>query len=721
MSLEPGQMLSRYRLLAKIGEGGMGVVWKALDTSLDREVALKLLPDELSQDAERLARLESEARIIAALNHPNIVTLHSIEEAEGRRFLTLELVEGRPLAELIPSRGFALPEFARIAHAVVEALSAAHRRGITHRDIKPRNIMVSKDSVKVLDFGLAQSPKAPSPTAAPEKSDLPTRTQAGDDRVVGTLAYMSPECVEGLPVDVRSDLFSLGAVLYEMATGRRPFEGGSAAALISSILRDAPVPPTRLNEAYPARLDRIVARCLEKDPKYRWQTAQSVQWELEQLEADVGVELRTERSIAVLPFADLSREKDQEYFCEGIAEEILVALSRVANLHVASRSSSFRFGKGDVDVREIGARLGVGALLYGSVRRADQRLRITAELADVKTGFRIWAERYDREMEDIFTIQDDIAQSIVKALEVSLSSVEQAALGKPTTSDVKAYDYYLRGRKFFYQYSRKGMQFALELYSRAIEQDPQFARAYAGIAQCAAFLFQNAGAHAADLEQADAASGKALELDPESAEAHAARGVALSLRGEHAAAEQEFETAIRLNPDLFEAHYFYARDCFSLGNYEKAVRQYEEAMRARPEDYQSPLLVAGSFVALGRPADANAVRRRGIRLAEEHLRLNPDDARALYMGANGLVALGERERGLEWADRALAIDPDEAMLLYNIACIKSMALAKDQALDCLERSVRAGLTLRDWLAHDTDLDPIRDDPRFQAVMKSLEQ
>jgi tetratricopeptide (TPR) repeat protein len=322
-------------------------------------------------------------------------------------------------------------------------------------------------------------------------------------------------------------------------------------------------------------------------------------------------------------------------------------------------------------------------------------------------------------MEDIFTIQDDIAQSIVKALEVSLSSVEQAALGKPSTSDVKAYDYYLRGRKFFYQYSRKGMRFALELYSHAIEQDPQFARAYAGIAQCSAFLFQNAGGHAGDLEQADSASAKALELDPESAEAHAARGVALSLRGEHADAEQEFETAIRLNPDLFEAHYFYARDCFALGDYENAVRQYEEAMRARPEDYQSPLLVAGAFVALGRPADANAVRRRGIKLAEEHLRLNPDDARALYMGANGLVAVGEREQGLEWADRALAIDPDDAMLLYNIACIKSMALARAPALDCLERSVRAGLTLRGWVLHDTDLDPIRNDPRFEAVIKSL--
>jgi hypothetical protein len=280
MSLEPGQMLSRYRLLAKIGEGGMGVVWKALDTSLDREVAIKLLPDELSQDAERLARLESEARIVAALNHPNIVTLHSIEEAEGRRFLTLELVEGRPLAELIPSRGFALPEFARIAHAVVEALSAAHRRGITHRDIKPRNIMVGKDSVKVLDFGLAQSPKAPSPAAVPGKSDQPTRTQVGDDRVVGSLAYMSPECVEGLPVDVRSDLFSLGAVLYEMATGRRPFLGDSAMGIISAVLKDTPAPLGELRPERVRELGPVVARCLVKEPAGRYPSARALADEL---------------------------------------------------------------------------------------------------------------------------------------------------------------------------------------------------------------------------------------------------------------------------------------------------------------------------------------------------------------------------------------------------------------------------------------------------------
>ncbi len=716
MSLEPGQTLSRYRLVDKIGEGGMGVVWRALDTSLGREVALKLLPDDLTQDAERLARLEGEARALAALNHPHIVTIHSIEQAGDRRFLTMELLPGRPLSELIPSDGLPVAEFLRIACPVVDAIGAAHRRGITHRDLKPRNVMVAEGSVKVLDFGLAQSPSLPT---RDELSDEPTRTLDAH-RLAGTLAYMAPERLEGQAADARSDLFSLGVLLYEMATGRRPFEAGSPAAVISSVLRDAPVPPTRLKPAYPARLDRVVARCLEKDPRYRWPSAQDLLWELEQLAGEAGAEQRLERSIAVLPFADLSREKDQDYFCEGIAEEILVALSRIANLHVASRSSSFRFGKGEVDAREVGARLGVGTLLHGSVRRAGERLRITAELADARSGFRIWAERYDRDMRDVFAIQDEIAQSIVQALEVSLSAREKDALRRAAAPDVQAYDYYLRGRKFFYLYSRRGMRFALELYSGAIEKDPAYARAYAGIAQCCAFLYQNAGGHAADLERADQASRRALALEPDSAEAHAARGVALSLHHQHAEAAAEFETAIRRDPGLFEPHYFYARDAFSQGDHEAAVRHYEDALRARPEDYQSPLLAAQSYAALGRPAQADEARRRGVRLAEEHLRLEPDDARALYMGANGLVALGETERGLQWADRALAIDPDEAMLLYNIACIKSLAGAREQALDCLERSVRAGLVLRDWVLHDPDLDPLRDSPRFQAVLRELE-
>jgi TolB-like protein/Tfp pilus assembly protein PilF len=715
MPLEPGHTLSHYRLLEKIGEGGMGVVWKARDTSLDREVALKLLPDSLAQDYAKLARLESEAKTIAALNHPHIVTLYSIEEAEGRRFLTMELVSGRTLAELVPADGLPFAELMRIAVPVADAVSAAHRRGIVHRDLKPRNIMVDAEGrVKVLDFGLAQSPP---PLAGEDLSDRTTRTFAGGV-LSGTLAYMSPEQLQAEPTDPRTDVFSLGVVLYEMATGRRPFAAKSAAELVTAILRDAPVPPTRLRTGLPGRMDRLIARCLEKDPRYRLQSAVDLGWELEQLQAEEQREKT--RAVAVLPFVDLSREKAQDYLCEGLAEEILIALSKVEGLRVASRAASFRFRSREADVRETGRRLGVEALVHGSVRKSGDRLRVAVELVNVADGFDIWTDVYDRGVEDVFAVQDEIARCVVHALGVRLSEAERETLGRPAAADVRAFDYYLQARKFFYQYSRKSMRFARELLERAIALDPAYARAWSGVADCCAFLYLNGGRRAEDAEQADTASRRALELDPALAEAHASRGAALSLLGRHEEAERAFEAAIRLDPGLFEAHYFYARDAFTRGEPEKAIRQYEAAMRARPEDYQSPLLVGQIFEDLGRKAEAQAVRRRGVRIAEEHLRLRPDDARALYMGANGLVALGETARGLEWADRALALDPEDAMLLYNIGCIRAMAGAVDGALDCLERSVRAGMCNRGWLEHDSNLDAARSHPRFEALMNSLE-
>ena len=715
MPLEPGHTLSHYRLLEKLGEGGMGIVWKALDSSLDREVALKLLPDSLAQDPAKLARLESEAKTIAALNHPHIVTLYSIEEADARRFLTMELVSGRTLAELIPADGLPFAELMRIAVPVADAVSAAHRRGIVHRDLKPRNIMVDAEGrVKVLDFGLAQSPP---PLAGEDLSDRTTRTFAGP-ALSGTLAYMSPEQLQGEPTDPRTDVFSLGVVLYQMATGRRPFEAKSAAELVTAILRDAPVPPTRLRTGLPGRMDRLIARCLEKDARYRLPSAVDLGWELEQLQAEEQREKT--RAVAVLPFVDLSREKDQDYLCDGLAEEILIALSKVEGLRVASRAASFRFRSREADVRETGRRLGVEALVHGSVRKSGDRLRVAVELVNVADGFDIWTEVYDRGMEDVFAVQDEIARCVVHALGVRLSEAERERLGKPAAADVRAFDYYLQAQKFFYQYSRKSMRFARDLFERAIALDPAYARAWSGVADCCAFLYLNGGRRAEDAEQADAASRRALELDPALAEAHASRGAALSLLGRHEEAEQAFETAIRLDPGQFEAHYFYARDAFTRGEPEKAIRHYEAAMRARPEDYQSPLLVGQIFEDLGRTAEAQAVRRRGVRIAEEHLRLRPDDARALYMGANGLVALGETTRGLEWADRALVLDPEDAMLLYNIGCIRAMAGAGDGALDCLERSVRAGMRNRGWLEHDSNLDAVRSHPRFEALMRRLE-
>ena len=457
-----------------------------------------------------------------------------------------------------PGGGLPFAELIRIAVPVTDAVSAAHRRGIVHRDLKPRNIMVDTEGrVKVLDFGLAQSPP---PLVGEDVSDRTTRTLAG--RVLsGTLAYMSPEQLQAEPTDPRTDVFSLGVVLYEMATGRRPFEAKSAAELVTAILRDAPVPPTRLRTGLPGRMDRLIARCLEKDPRYRLQSAVDLGWELEQLHADEQRE-RT-RAVAVLPFVDLSREKDQDYLCEGLAEEILIALSKLEGLRVASRAASFRFRSREADVRETGRRLGVEALVHGSVRKSGERLRVAVELVNVADGFEIWTDVYDRGMEDVFAVQDEIARRVARALGVSLSEDERETLARPPAADVRAFDYYLQARKFFYQYSRKSMRFARDLFEQAIALDSAYARAWSGIADCCAFLYLNGGRHTEDAEQADAASRRALELDPGLAEAHASRGAALSLLGRHEEAEQAFEAAIRLEPGLFEAHYFYARDAFT--------------------------------------------------------------------------------------------------------------------------------------------------------------
>jgi TolB-like protein/Flp pilus assembly protein TadD len=520
-------------------------------------------------------------------------------------------------------------------------------------------------------------------------------------------------------VDHRSDLFSLGVILYEMATGRRPFEGQTVAALAVAILTERPVPPSRVRPELPVRFDRLIAHCLEKDPEQRPGSALEVAAEIAALQS-APQQTQSGPAVAVLPFADMSREKDQDYFCEGIAEEIINALGRVENLRVASRISSFQFKGTALDSREIGRRLGVRHLLEGSVRKAGESLRITASLTDVEEGYCLWSERYDRELKDVFAIQEGIAQSLVGALQVTLSPREREAMGRPGTTQVHAYDFYLRGRKFFSQFSRRGVEFARQMFVRAIELDPRYAPAHAGLADCCTYIHMHVFGGDEIRTRALEAGRRAIELNPGLAQAHVSLGLALSLTRDHDAAEREFETALRLEPRLFEAHYFYARDAFMQGQLEKAARHWERAGELCPEDYQSPLLLGQVYEDLGRAEEAATSRRRGVAVAEQRLEIQPDDVRALYMGANGLVALGEREMGLEWARRAFALDPEDAMLLYNLGCIYSLAGRLEEALDFTERSVKAGMNRLPWLQHDSNLDPIRGSERFQTLVRRLE-
>ncbi|HEX8986037.1 MAG TPA: tetratricopeptide repeat protein [Bryobacteraceae bacterium] len=455
---------------------------------------------------------------------------------------------------------------------------------------------------------------------------------------------------------------------------------------------------------------------------YAYKSELEAWWESRgaKLQNEAPAEPAVSPSVAVLPFADLSQGKDQAYFCDGMAEEIISALSRIHGLRVASRTSSFQFRDTALDSREIGNRLHVAALLEGSVRKVGGRLRITVQLTDAANGFQRWSERYEREMSDVFAIQEEIAQNIIRALEITLSQREQTALERPGTTDVRAYEYYWRARHYYYQYSPRHMEFALQLFCRALEMDPNYARAWAGLADCWSFLYVHSN-RSEDLRlMADEASRKAVEMDPQSAQAQASRGLSLSLEGKNDEAAQAFEAAVRLDPGLFEAHYFYARHEFALGRLETAIEHYEAAMRARPEDFQSPLLCAQIYDDLGRPADATRIRKSGIKAAERHLTMNPDDARALYMAANGMVATGERDRGRQFAERALAVRPDDPMLLYNVGCIYSMLGMADAALDCLEKASEKGLTQKGWYEHDSNLDPVRKLPRFQALMRALE-
>lgn len=719
MVIEPGTTISRYRIIDEIGSGGMGHVFIAEDTELGRRIALKTLPAEMAADPGRLNRFKLEARAIAAVNHPNIVVIHSVEEAGENHFITMELVSGRSLAEILESGPVSVAEFFRIAVPLADAVGAAHGRGVTHRDLKPGNIMLNGDGrLKVLDFGLAKITRR---KPAPDSKTPSTRSLLSEARIVGTPDYMSPEQARGAGVDHRTDIFSIGVILYELITGRRPFRGETTAELIAAILRDTPKPAAAINPECPQRLSHAIDRCLVKDPDLRYRSLAELRDDLRDIaKATVQAEAAAQRSIAVLPMRDMSPKRDQQYFCEGVTEEIINALTRIEGLSVASRMSSFQFVSESGDSREIGARLGVRTILEGSVRKAGDRLRITAQLIDTYSGFHLWSEKYDTGMEDIFAVQDEIAQNIVKALSITLGPTGEKPLVEATTSDPRAYDFYLRGRNFFRRWGKRNVDIARRMFERAIEIDENFALAHAGLADTYSYLYMYINSSRENLEQAAAGSDRALELDPDLAEGHASLGLALSLSRRYDEAEKEFLLAIELDPNLFEAHYFQARNSVVQGKYEEAVQYYRKAGETSPDDYQIPILLAQIYHSLGRRDDAAEANRRGLELAEKAIASNPEDARAYYMGAGALVRMGEKQRGLTWAGRAVAIDPEDPAILYNVACSYAVTGRLEEAIDCLERTVRAGASYREWMENDSDLDPLRGHPRFQALIEVLE-
>src|SRR5262245_61204946 len=432
-----------------------------------------------------------------------------------------------------------------------------------------------------------------------------------------------------------------------------------------------------------------------------------------------AVDLETERrvaSIAVLPFLDMSPDRDQGYFCEGLADELINSLASLPNLHVASRTSSFRFKSPTLDIREVGQRLNVNTVLEGSVRKAGSKLRITAQLISAVDGYQLWSGKYDRKLEDIFAVQEDIAQNTVRALKVVLSSDDQRALQRVRTTAIEAYECYLRGRQLFYHMRRRSLESARQMYLRAIGMDDHFCLAHAGIADCSSFLYIDWGGLESDLVDADQASSKAVEIDPALSQARASRGVVYALRGRYSEAEREFETALRLNPKLYEAYYYYARACFSQGKLDKAAVLLEQAAAVRPESFDALSLLGCIYRGQKREQMRKETFKRCLDAAQNHLEFYPSDIRPLLLGATALIELGETERGLKWTRRALELDSQDPNVLYNAACAFSISGDLGEAITCLEKSLPFCAD-RKWLDYDSYLDPLRGLPRFQELLR----
>jgi serine/threonine protein kinase/Flp pilus assembly protein TadD len=713
-------LADRYLLDRELGRGGMATVYLAEDRKHRRPVAVKILHPELAVTlgTERFLR---EIAIAARLNHPHILTLIDSGESEGLLYYVMPYVEGESLRERLRRQGqIPLPEAVEITCQAARALGYAHQRGVVHRDIKPENLMLHEGGAIVADFGIARAVESGS-----EKL-----TQTGFS--VGTPTYMSPEQAVGDPeVDGRSDIYSLGCVLYEMLSGAPPFTGGSAQALLARRFRE-PAPPLPAR-GIPDGIAQAVAKALATEPSGRYpaalQFAQALQASLigapashsESEDATVVTpgNARPQPSIAVLPFADMSSERDQEYFADGITEEIINALTKIRALRVASRSSAFAFKGKSVDIRRVAEQLNATSVLEGSIRKMGKRIRVTAQLINATDGYHLWSERYDREIEDIFAVQDDIAARVAEALRVMLSEAERKAIEVTPAADVRAYDYYLRGRELTSLHRRESYRQALEMFRRAIDIDPNYARAYAGMADCYAELYHYLEASEANMQRALEASRRALELDPDSPEAHASRGYVLGLGNHFEEARAEFETAIRLAPTLFESHYLFGRACWASGWMEEAALHFEEACRVRPEDYQAPILLSSVYDTLGETAKGNEARRRGVSAARRYLQLYPTEVRALYLGAGALRVLGLEKEAQEWARAALGAGSDDPAVYYNVACFYALGGDTEEALSCLEKAVEYGFAHLEWLLNDVDLKPLQDEPRFRALLERL--
>jgi serine/threonine protein kinase/Flp pilus assembly protein TadD len=738
-----GQTIAHYKIVGLLGSGGMGTVYEAEDTDLGRHVAIKALSASLQDDAPMLERFKREARAASALNHPGICTVYSIEQQKGRPFIVMELIKGRTLAERMGRKPFEINELLDLGIQIADALESAHSKGIAHRDLKPANLMINdRGKVKILDFGLAKVEATPAALQKnAEVSTLETAVNSAPltvaGTVLGTVHYMSPEQTRGQLTDARTDLFSLGAVLYQMATGELPFQGDTDAVVFDSILNRDPKPPQEANPSMPAGLGQILEKALEKDRQLRYQTATELKTDLLRLKrkldsgqrraADVsdskaGAGKAAEKSVAVLYFENLSGAKEDEYFRDGITEDVITELSKIEGLRVHPRSMVLVFRDKPVTSSQVGQQLGAAYVLEGSLRRAGDRLRITTQLVDTTTGYPVWSERYDREMKDIFEVQDEIARKIAEALRIKLSPQEQEAIAAKPTDNLQAYDLYLRGRSYARRLTRQDLEFALQMLDNAVTQDPKFALAYAAIANVCAYYHVHYAQEDVWIHRARAAAERAITLQPDVPEVMVAQAWILYARREYDEMTAIVRSVIARKPDCEGAYYLLLRALYASGKYQEVANIAEQALEASGTDYNVYVPILNSLGALGKTEALKNTRQRAIQAFEVHLREVPEDARARILLSAYYANEGREDDAMREANLAMLLRPNEAMVLYNAACTFCSMKKKAEAIDALTKAWHAGFRDSDWVRRDPDLALLHDDPEFEKLYpeKSVE-
>ena len=733
-----GNTISHYRITSQLGEGGMGIVYGAEDTSLGRHVALKFLSPAMASDDTLLQRFQREARAASSLNHPNICTIHGIEQHGSEHFIIMELLDGEPLADRIRRGPLDVDTVLNLAVQIVDALESAQSRGIVHRDLKPANIFVtSRGQAKILDFGLAKIDHQQKPDAASNVQTAIADGLTSAGMAMGTVAYMSPEQARGEVTDARTDLFSIGTVLYQMCTGTLPFQGDTTAVVFDAILNRDPMPVDQVRPDLPPELGRIIGQALEKDRDLRYQNATDLKTALKRLKRDLdsgrhatessgitrsrsGSSPVHEHSIAVMYFENLSGMKEDEYLRDGITEDITTELSKIKRLKTFSRAVVLPYRDKPVTAGQIGKELGASYVLVGSLRRAGNRLRINAQLVDAATDFPTWSERYDREMADVFEVQDEIASKIAAALRITLSPQEQEALAAKPTENLHAYDLYLRGRNFARRVGRQDMQFALQMYENAVALDPNFAVAHAAIANVCAQFYYYFERKQEWIDRVNAATKRAIATGRDEPEIRCAEAWLDFAQGRYDSAVDKCRSALARDPDIDGGYNLLGRALFEAGRYQEVVDLMEDILAHAGENYNNTIPIHNALGAMGKMEALKNYTYREIALYEAQLKKTPEDARVRVLLAGNYAFQGRFDDAKREVDLAMALRPDDTMILYNIACTLCEMDKPQDAMGALKKAWDAGYRNPAWIRQDPDLAKLHGDPEFERLFPGAE-